>query len=152
MSSPISTPTSTPTSTSARTRAPSNAGTRDAAARRPPATVIAAAGLQLLFAAVTSFAVFYFSLVDAAKPPLAAGLALVALYWSANAIGVAGSVGLLRGRALGRRILIGYAVYEILFSLAKLLIWHETPAVLFGGLALVLIALVAAPATRRYAH
>jgi hypothetical protein len=75
-----------------------------------------------------------------------------AMYWSANAIGVAGSVGLLRGRALGRRILIWYAVYEILFSLAKLLIWHETPSFLFGGLSLVLIALVAAPATRRYVH
>jgi hypothetical protein len=99
---------------------------------------------------VTSFGVFYFGLVDAAKPALAAGLALVAVYWSVNAIGVAGSIGLLRGRALGRRVLLGYAVYGILFSVAKILIWHETPAYLFAAIDLVLIALVSAPATRRY--
>jgi hypothetical protein len=89
--------------------------------------------------------------MDAAKPSLAAGLVLVAVYWSVNAIGVAGSIGLLRGRALGRTILVGYGVLEFLFSLAKILIWHETPAFLFASLSLVLIALAAAPATRRHA-
>jgi hypothetical protein len=141
----MSTSTRSTTSRSVQTAA------EQARPARPPLTAIAAVGLQLLFAAVTSFGVFYFSLVDAAKPPLAAGLALVALYWSVNVIGVAGSIGLLRGRALGRRILVAYAVYEILFSLAKILIWHETPAYLFGALSIVLIALVTAPATRRYA-
>ena len=121
-----------PARTAASTTAPTTAATEPDGrvprrrAPRPPVP-IAAAGLQLLVAAVTTFAVFYFGLVDAAKPPLADGLALVALYWSANAVGVAGSIGLLRGRALGRSVLIGYAVYEILFSLAKIVIWHESP-------------------------
>ena len=119
--------------------------------RRPPVTVVAAAGLQLLYAAVTTVAVFYFSLVDAAKPPLAGGLAFVAVYWSANAIGVAGSIGLLRRRELGRRVLVGYGVYGILFSLVKILVWHESPALLFAALDVVLIALAAAPSSRRYA-
>jgi hypothetical protein len=119
---------------------------------RPPVTVAAAAALQLLFAAVTTFGVFYFGLVDSAKPPLAVGLALVAVYWSVNAVGVAGSIGLLRRRALGRTVLVGYGVYEFLFSLAKILIWHESPAYLFAALSLVLIALATAPATRRYAR
>jgi hypothetical protein len=118
--------------------------------RRPPVTAVAAAALQLLYSVVTTVAVFYFSLVDAAKPPLAAGLGFVALYWSANAIGIAGSIGLLRGRELGRRVLIGYGVYGILFSLAKIFIWHESAAFLFGALDLVLIGLAAAPASRRY--
>jgi hypothetical protein len=109
-----------------------------------------AATLQLLVAAVTTFGVFYFGLVDSTKPPLAVGLALVAVYWSANAVGVAGSIGLLRRRALGRTVLVGYGVFECLFSLAKILIWHESPAYLFAALSLVLIALVTAPATRRY--
>jgi hypothetical protein len=126
------------------------AGAGNIRRRRPPVSAVTGAGLQLLQAAVTTFAVFYFSLIDPAKPPLAAGLGFVALYWSANAIGAAGSVGLLRGRELGRRVLIGYGVYGILFSLAKLVIWHESAGVLFGAVDLVLIALAAAPATRRY--
>jgi hypothetical protein len=117
---------------------------------RPPVTVVAAAALQLLFAAVTSFGVFYFSLVDSARPPLAVGLVLVGVYWSVNAVGVAGSIGLLRRRALGRAALVGYGVLEFLLSLAKILIWHESPAYLFATLSLVLIALAAAPSTRRY--
>ena len=118
---------------------------------RPPVTAVAAAGLQLLFAVVTTIGVTYFGLVDATKPPLAAGLALVGVYWSVNAAGVAGSIGLLRRRALGRRILVGYGILELLFSLAKILIWHESPAFLFAALSLVLIALASAPPTRRYA-
>jgi hypothetical protein len=120
------------------------------ARRRPPLTAVAATGLQFLYAAVTTSAVLWFSLLDPARPSLAVGLGFVALYWSANAIGLAGSVGLLRRRELGRRVLIGYGVYGILFSLAKLLIWHESASFLFAALDLVLIALAAAPATRRY--
>ncbi len=134
------------------TTVPTTAGLEHVRRGRPPVPAIVAAGLQMLVATVTTIAVFYFSLVDAAKPPLAAGLALVALYWSANAIGVAGSIGMLRGRALGRKVLIGYALYGILFSLAKLFIWHESAALLFGAIDIVLIALAAAPATRRYVH
>jgi hypothetical protein len=119
---------------------------------RPPVTVVTAAALQLLVAAVTTFGVFYFGLIDSAKPPLAVGLAMVAGYWSVNAVGVAGSIGLLRRRALGRTVLVGYGVFEFLFSLAKILIWHESPAYLFATLSLVLIALATAPATRRYAR
>ena len=134
------------------TTVPATAAAEHVRPGRPPVPAIVAAGLQMLVATVTTVAVFYFSLVDPAKPPLAAGLALVALYWSANAIGVAGSIGMLRGRALGRTVLIGYAVYGILFSLAKLVIWHESAALLFGAIDIVLIALAAAPATRRYVH
>ena len=119
--------------------------------RRPPLTVVAAVALQLLFAAVTTGGVFYFGLIDSTKPPLAAGLTLVAVYWSVNAVGVAGAIGLLRRRALGRTVLAGYGVLEFLFSLAKIFIWHESPAYLFATLSLVLIALATAPPTRRYA-
>jgi hypothetical protein len=119
---------------------------------RPPVTAVAAAALQLLFAALTTFGVFYFGLVDSARPSLAVGLVLVGVYWSVNAVGVAGSIGLLRRRALGRAVLIGYGVLEFLFSLAKILIWHESAAYVFATLSLVLIALAAAPPTRRYAR
>ena len=134
------------------TTVPTTAGLEHVRRGRPPVPAIVAAGLQMLVATVTTIAVFYFGLVDAAKPPLAEGLAFVAVYWTANAVGTAGSIGLLRGRALGRRVLIGYAVYGILFSLAKLVIWHESTAVLFGAIDIALIALAAAPATRRYVH
>jgi hypothetical protein len=112
--------------------------------------VLAVTGLQMLLAAVTTIAVFYFSLIDAAKPALPVGLAFVAVYWSANAIGLAGSVGLLRRRGLGRTVLVGYGVYEILFSLLKILVWHESASYLFIGVGLVLIALAAAPSTRTW--
>lgn len=117
---------------------------------RPPVAVLAATGLQLLFAGVTTFGVFYFSLVDAARPPLAVGLALVAVYWSMNAIGIAGSIGLLRRRDLGRKLLAAYAVYEILFSAVKIVFFHESPSWMFGALSVVLLALTFAPATRRW--
>lgn len=132
------------------TAVPSAAGVQHVRPAHPPVTAVSAAALQLLYTAVTSISVVYFGLIDAAKPPLAAGLGFVALYWSANAIGAAGSIGLLRGRELGRRVLLGYGVYGILFSLAKIFIWHESAAFGFGALDLVLIALAAAPATRRY--
>ena len=132
------------------TTVPSTAGFQHVHRGRPPLTAVSAAALQFLYTAVTTFSVVYFGLIDAAKPPLAAGLAFVALYWSANAIGTAGSIGLLRGRELGRRVLLGYGVYGILFTLAKIFIWHESAAFLFGALDLALIALAAAPATRRY--
>ena len=138
---------------SSSTRSATSRGTTTgdvARSARPPVTVVAAAALQLLFAAVTTFGVFYFSLVDSARPPLAVGLVLVGVYWSVNAVGVAGSIGLLRRRALGRAVLVGYGVLEFLFSLAKILIWHESPAYLFATLSLVLIALAAAPPSRRY--
>jgi hypothetical protein len=121
-----------------------------AVSSRPPVTVVAAAALQLLFAAVTTYGVFYFGLVDSAKPPLAVGLVLVGVYWSVNAVGVAGVIGLLRRRALGRVVVIGYGVLEFLFSLVKILVWHESPAYLFAALSLVLVALAAAPPSRRY--
>jgi hypothetical protein len=139
MSSSTRSATSRPTTTDGLTRS-----------SRPPVTVVAAAALQLLFAAVTSFGVFYFGLVDSAKPPLAVGLVLVGVYWSVNTVGVAGAIGLLRRRSLGRVVLVGYGVLEFLFSLAKILIWHESPAYLFAALSLVLIALAAAPPSRRY--
>src|SRR4051794_35866905 len=109
-----------------------------AVSSRPPVTVVTAAALQLLIAAVTTFGVFYFGLVDSARPPLAVGLVLVGVYWSVNAVGAAGSIGLLRRRSLGRVVVVGYGVLEFLFSLAKILIWHESPAYLFAALSLVL--------------
>lgn len=119
---------------------------------RPPVTVLVAAGLQMLVAVLTTVAVFYFSLVDGARPALAVGLAFIAVYWSANVIGVAGSVGLLRRRDAGRRILLGYGIYQLLFSLLKIVVWHESASYLFIGVGLVLIALVAAPSTRSWAQ
>ena len=113
-------------------------------------TVVAAAALQFVFAAVTTFGVFYFGLSTARSLRSPSGSPLVAVYSSVNAVGVAGSIGLLRRRVLGRTVLVGYGVLEFLFSLAKILVWHESPAYLFAAVSLVLIALVTAPATRRY--
>jgi hypothetical protein len=53
---------------------------------------------------------------------------------------------------LAWQLLLGYAlVWELGFSVVKLAVWHETAALLFGGVTLlVLIPLLLAPATRRH--
>jgi hypothetical protein len=59
---------------------------------------------------------------------------------------------LLRGSRVAWRTLIGLmVVFEVGFSTVKLVVWHETEALLFAGAALLVVTpLLLAPATRRH--
>jgi hypothetical protein len=113
--------------------------------------VALAAVLVTLLALVTAYGAFYFSFVFENPPVRPGAVVFVAAYWALDAAAVAAGIGLLRGRRLGRQALLAYVVWGVLFCMAKIIFWHETEALVFGGASLVLLALLAAPSTRRYA-
>ena len=53
-----------------------------------------------------------------------------------------GAVRVLRGDPAGARILLAAACAQVLFTIAKLAIWQETEAALFGLVALAVLALL----------
>ena len=55
---------------------------------------------------------------------------------------VAGAVRVLRGVGGGARVLLAAACTQVLFTIAKLVFWHETEAALFGLVAAGIAALL----------
>ncbi len=121
------------------------------ARQRPPLTVLAAGALVALLAAATAYGSFWFSFVDGAPGVRPGYVVFVALFWAVDAVALAATAGLLRRRPAARRVLTGYAVAGMLFTAVKIVAYHETEAVVFGVVGLLLLALLQAPATRRYA-
>jgi hypothetical protein len=119
---------------------------------RAPIPVLAAATLVVLLAAVTSYGAIYFTFFFQHPLVTDGGLIFVAFFLALKATAVIAAVGMLRGRRLAWQLLIGYAVvWELGFSIAKLAFWHETEALLFGGITLVvLVPLLLTPVTRRH--
>jgi hypothetical protein len=123
-----------------------------APAERCPASVWIAASVMGLLAVVQSYGAYYFSFVFEQPEVRAANVVFVALVWALNATGLAVAVGLVRGRRLAHRLALGYVGWHVAFTAAKLVFWHETEAAGFGVVSLALLALLAAPASRRYAR
>ena len=121
-------------------------------AERCPTSVWLAAGATTLLAVVQSYGAYYFSFVFEQPQVRASSVVFVALVWALNATALAAAVGLVRGRRLARRIALGYVGWHVAFTAAKLVFWHETEAVGFGVVSLGLLALLCAPASRRYAR
>lgn len=117
---------------------------------RRPGTVIAAAVLTIAIVTLSSFGATYFGLFAPGSSLSTAALLFVAGYLAVNVTALAGAVGLLRGQRSGWGILVGYVIFGVLFTLVKLIVFSETEATVFGVADLVLLALVAAPATRRF--
>jgi len=112
-----------------------------------PAAATAALVLTPLIAAVTSGGAVYFSLLWSQAPPVTVWTVLFAVAFVAIAIaGIIAAIALARGSERGRRGVIAYATFGILFTLAKLVWWQETEAIVFGALDVVLMLLVS---TRR---
>ncbi len=126
-------------------------GVPSTAPRRPPLTALAACALVGLLAAATAYGSFWFSFVDGSPGIRPGYVVFVALYWAADVVALAAAAGLLRRRPAARRVLVGYAVAGMLFTAVKIVAYHETEAVVFGVVGLLLLALLQAPATRRYA-
>jgi hypothetical protein len=121
------------------------------AAPRPPVTALAAGALVALLAVATAYGSFWFSFVDGSPGIRPGYVVFVALYWAVDAVALAAAAGLLRRRPAARRVLAGYAVAGMVFTAVKIIAFRETEAVVFGVVGLLLLALLQAPATRRYA-
>jgi hypothetical protein len=112
--------------------------------------VWAAAALLTVLPLVSLGGAVYFTFVYEGGVALAAGLPFVAVFAAVSATGVASGVGLVRGLPLAWRAAVAYVVVMTLWTIAKLVVWHETEAVVFGVAALAIGALLLAPATRRH--
>jgi hypothetical protein len=119
--------------------------------RRAPATVRIAAALLVLLPLVTAYGAFYFTFVyDGGTDEPLLGALFVAFFWAVSGTGLAAGIGLLRGGRRAGRIVLGYCLAMTLWTVAKLVFWHETESVVFGVAALTVAALTLAPATGRH--
>lgn len=115
----------------------------------PPAAVVVAAVLTLAIAVVTTGGAVYFSLFGAEAPTLSVWTVLFAVgFAAASALGVVAAVALTHGSERGRRGVIAYATFGVLFTLAKLIWWQETEAIVFGALDVALLLLVSSRGVR----
>jgi hypothetical protein len=120
----------------------------EATITRPVAATIALV-LTPLIALVTSGGAIYFSLLWSEAPAVTVWTVLFAVAFVAIAIaGIIAAIALSRGSERGRRGVIAYAAFGILFTLAKLLWWQETEAIVFGALDVALLLLVSARRVR----
>jgi hypothetical protein len=117
---------------------------------RPPAAVVAATALTLLVGAVSAFGSFYFALVYDNANPGPAAYAFVGVFWAATLVGMVGAVGLLRRAEQGRRALLGYCGAQLLWTLAKLVVWHESEALVFGAVTAVVLLAARSRAAQRW--
>ena len=67
------------------------------------------------------------------------------------ALGLVSAIALLRGRSLGQAGTVVYALWMTVFTAFKVGYIHETEAIPFGIVGLVILGLALAPATRRFA-
>jgi hypothetical protein len=107
---------------------------------------------RALLAAVTTYGAIYFSFFFENARVSAGIIVFVAAFLAVKATEVAAAAGMLRGSRVAWRLLLGLmVVFEVGFSTVKLVVWHETEALLFAGVALLLVTpLLLAPATRRH--
>lgn len=118
-----------------------------AAAVRPPATVIVAAVLTVLLAAVGTYGAVYFSGLDGYDPIDATFLSVYGYF---SLVGAAAAITQVRGSRIGRAGVIMWSVWMVVFTLVKIVTIMETEAIPFGVVALVVLALTLAPPTRRF--
>jgi hypothetical protein len=116
-----------------------------------PAAVVAALLLTVAIAAVTTGGAIYFSLFWADAPDPSVWTVLFALGFAAvAALGGLAAGAMARRRERGRRGVIAYATFGILFTLAKLIWWQETEAITFGVLDIALLLLVSSRRVRAW--
>lgn len=117
------------------------------ASRRPPATVIIAAVLTILVAAVGTYGAVYFSLLDGYDDVDAP---FISMYAYLSLIGIVSAIAQLRGSAIGQAGTIAWGTYGVLFTLVKLVTIQEMEAIGFGVIALIVVVLSLAGPTRRF--
>ena len=119
---------------------------------RAPLAARTAAALSVLLAAVTAGGAVYFSFFAPNAQAGSGTVVFITAFLAIKATEVAAAAGVLRGSRLAWQILVGLmVVWEVGFSIVKLVVWHETEALLFAGVALLVVTpLLLARATRRH--
>lgn len=124
--------------------------TAPSTAARTPVAVWVAAALLTVLPLVSSGGAVYFTFFYEGGTSLAAGLPFVALFFAISATGLAAGVGVVRGFESAWRAAMGYTVAMLLWTVAKLVFWHETEALVFGAAGLAVAALLVTPAARAH--
>ncbi len=120
------------------------------AAGRRPRSVLVVCLLTLLAAVVTSYGAYYFSFVFEDPSPGAGTYAFVTVFWAIALTAALAAVGLLRGSETARRVLVGYGWAQVAWTVAKLVFWQETEALVFGAVTVATLAVVHGRAARRW--
>ena len=127
------------------------AGTGARARVRSPWTVRVVAGLLVLLPLVTAYGAFYFTYVyDGGSDAGPLGALFVAGFWAVAGTAVASGIGLLRGSRRAQRVILGYCAAMTLWTVAKLVFWHEVESLVFEVVTVAVAGLTLAPGTRRY--
>ncbi|WP_157157430.1 hypothetical protein [Diaminobutyricimonas sp. LJ205] len=117
------------------------------ATTRLPATVIVAAVLTVLVAAVGTYGAVYFSGLDGYDPIDAT---FISVYGYFSVVGAGAAIAQVRGSRIGRAGVIMWAIWMLVFTMVKIVTILETEAIPFGVVALVVLALTLASPTRRF--
>lgn len=100
---------------------------------------------------VTSYGAFYFTyLYEGGTDAGLLGGLFVAFFWAVSATGLKAGLGLLRGNRRAQAVVLSYCLAMVLWTVAKLVFWHETEALVFGVAALVVAALSSSPSARAH--
>ena len=112
---------------------------------RPPASTIAAVGLQVLIGTVTSFGGLYFGLQAGG-----AWIVSATIFAAAWPLWIVSAIGLIRGSARARKLAVGLATALLAFSVFKIIRFHESASYLVASVALILLACLTAAPTRKF--
>ena len=118
-----------------------------AARTRPPAAVVAAIALTLLATCFGGYGAVYFTGLDGWKD---IGLTFLVAYEFLTLLGLVSAVAYARRSALGHAGLVTFAVWMNVFTALKLGHFHETEAIPFGVVGLLILGLVLSRPARRY--
>ena len=106
--------------------------------------------LTTLLVLVTSYGAIYFSFYFEDPDPGLGTWAFVTVFLAINVTAAVALAGVLRRSPRARTVLVGYGALGVLWSIAKLVFWQETEALVFGLVNLACIALLVAPSSRRH--
>jgi hypothetical protein len=114
---------------------------------RPPAPVVTASVLTIVLSLFSGYGAVYFTGLEGWD---AAGVTFVTTFEGIVVFAITCAVALLRGSDYGRVGLIAWGVFEVAFTVMKLVTIQELQAIPFGVVSLVILGLVLHPRTRAY--
>jgi hypothetical protein len=120
--------------------------------RRSPWTVKAAIAAVSLLALVSSYGAIYFSMFYADVDPGIGSYVFVTLFVAANITALVSATVLRTGSRRAWQVLLGWSGAAALFTLVKLVFFHESDAVVFGVVTAIVVTLLTAPRTRAFLH
>lgn len=135
----------TNTTSSTNSTATSKAGPRPT---RPPAPALAASALTVLVALAGGYGAIYFTGLEGWDD---LGITFVTAYEAIVIFALASAIALARGSGHGRVGLVAYGIYNVGFTVMKLVTIQEWEAIIFGIAGAAILVLALHPRTRAFA-